>query len=218
MATTPTPPREERLIDPASIAAAEAEDTARERAASRGSGRDRLRERDNTRTDRADDDRAITEDGELSDEEALSLLETQWLSTRLPDPPQKQGFHRIWLSQTNQYTSIAFFERLGYRPVRPSDWPGHDALGLKSGQISPNLINVNEMVLYEISDAKYQLYMRHMHHRIPFREEDKIRAIIDDLRGRLGNRGRNVSYETGDGDNGFAELEDRPMPRNPQFQ
>jgi hypothetical protein len=212
------PTSEERLIDPASIAAAEAADAAAQRAAPRGSGRDRLRERDTTRADRADDDRAVSENGELSDEEALSLLETQWLSTRLPDPPSKPGFHRIWLSSTNQYTPIAFFERLGYRPVRPSDWPGHDALNLKSGQVSPNQINVNEMVLYEISEAKYQLYMRHMHHRVPLREEDKIRAIINDLRGRLGNRGRNVSYDTGEGENGFAELEDRPIPRNPQFQ
>lgn len=194
------------------------EETERE-TGSRKRGASRTRARDDDRGDRTEDERGVSDDSELSDEEALAFLEAQWLETRLPNPPPKPGFHRIWLSTTNQYTPIAFFERLGYRPVRPSDWPGHDSLFAKSGQLSPNLISVNEMVLYEIPESRYQLYMRHMHHRLPLRDEDKIRAQVDELRQRMGNRAKNVRFEDDDGANGFAELEDRPPPaRNPQFQ
>jgi hypothetical protein len=198
---------------------AELERQEREEAEATRRGASRSRRRDEERLDRADEDRAVTEDHEFSDEEALAFLETQWLTTRLPDPPPKPGYHRIWLSKTNQYTPIAFFERLGYRPVPPADWPGHQGLTLNSGNVTDNLITVNEMVLYEITEGRYQLYMRHMHHRVPLREEDKLRSSLSDLRAKLGLNAGNLRYEDKDGANGFAELEgERPPARNPQFQ
>lgn len=208
------PTRVASSLNPAELERQEREE---EQATRRGASRSRRR--DEERLDRADEDRAVVEDQEFSDEEALAFLETQWLTTRLPDPPPKPGFHRIWLSKTNQYTPIAFFERLGYRPVQPSDWPGHRGLTLNSGSVDAHLITVNEMVLYEIPEGRYQLYMRHMHHRVPLRDEDKLRSNLQDLRARLGLNAGNLKYEDKDGANGFAELEaERPPVRNPQFQ
>ena len=76
-----------------------------------------------SRRSRAMDDRTVTEDREVSEDDRLEMFRMQQFSDALPDLPEIPGFHMCWLSTTNGSDPIARRMRLGYTPVRPRKSP-----------------------------------------------------------------------------------------------
>lgn len=127
------------------------------------------------REDRVMQDRAISEDRVMTDEERLQLFRMQHFQHVLPDLPQIKGYHVCWLSTTNQSDTIASRMRLGYEPVRREDVPGwnFDQASLKTGEYA-GFIGINEMVAFKVKDNLYQMYMKHAHHDEPNRQSEKL--------------------------------------------
>lgn len=142
-------------------------------------------------------------------EASLEVLMQTWLSNALPDPPAKPGFHRVWASKSNSQTPPEFYERLGYRPVPPEEWTNAAALKMTSAA-EPGVINVKEMLLYEIPEKRYQRFMRYLHHDAPLSEEQKIRM---ETYGHLTRGNDNLRRETGDGTDSLG----RSPGRVPEF-
>ena len=79
-----------------------------------------------SRRSRGMDDRKVTEDRVMSDDERLEMFRMQQFSDALPDLPIIPGYHMCWLSTTNSSDPIARRMRLGYTPVRSEDIPGFE--------------------------------------------------------------------------------------------
>lgn len=163
--------------------------------------RDEMRASDMTREERSQDD-----------PDDLELLQQLWLNNRLPDPPRKPGFHRLWASRTNTQTPVSYFERLGYRFVDPSEWKGLDGgVSANSAAEPGNVISVNEMVLMEIPERTYQRFMRAVHHDAPLAEE---RSIVENMKDAMVDvTGKNMRREVGDG----TALMGRAPGKTPEF-
>lgn len=142
--------------------------------------------------------------GADDDDDLLELMQQMWLNSRLPDPPAKPGFHRLWVSTTNSQTPPSFFERLGYRPVPPEEWQGSADLSLTTAS-SPGLVTVKEMLLYEIPVKRYQKYMAYLHHHAPLEEERRIKEVVQQMRTVDGS---DLRREVGDG----TAMLGRPRP------
>lgn len=137
---------------------------------------DRLRRNtSDDRTNRAMEDRAVSENRELSDEERIELFRTQHFQHVLPDLPKIAGYHVCWLSTTNQSDSIHHRQRLGYEPIKSEDVPGwaFDTFSLKTGEYA-GLIAINEMVAFKVKDSLYQAYMTQAHHTMPAQQDEKL--------------------------------------------
>lgn len=118
------------------------------------------------KTPKTIEDRSSPRLENLTDAEIDNLLNVSDASGILPQPPHKPGWHRIWLSETNQQNSIAWYERRYYTKVDPKDVPGFGQEYLKSPS-GVEEVRCNEMILYEIPDNVYQRIMRKHHHDEP---------------------------------------------------
>lgn len=143
-----------------------------------------------TRSERSDTQQEV--------QERVIDFRTEWLQEALPRIPAKPGWHRCWLSTTNQFDPIHKRIRLGYRPVKVDDIPELEAHRVHSGEHA-GFISVNEMLLFEIPDELYQQIMRHFHHDLPLQEEEAIRVRMDQLREETKDSAGNklVSVEEG---------------------
>lgn len=127
------------------------------------------------RQPRASKDRETTQNRELSDDERVDLLRMSYFQSALPDLPEREGFHRCWLTTTNSRDPIIGRERLGYKLLRQEDEPGWAHAAQKGGQFD-GCIMVNEMIAAEVPNRLYQRFMAESHHKEPLREEEKIVA------------------------------------------
>jgi hypothetical protein len=59
------------------------------------------------REDRAMQNRAVTENREISDDDRLDMFRQQFFQAALPDLPKIPGFHVCWLTTTNPRTDLA---------------------------------------------------------------------------------------------------------------
>lgn len=125
------------------------------------------------RSSRAMEDRAVTENREISDTERIEMFRQQFHQSALPDLPKLDGWHMCWLTTTNPRDSIQSRIRLGYEPVKPEDVPGWEYATLKTGDWV-GFIGVNEMLAFKLPIALYELYMKEAHHDAPLREEEKL--------------------------------------------
>lgn len=144
---------------------------------------DRLRKTSSvSRDDRAMEDRAVTENREMTDADRIELFKMQLFQNVLPDLPKIPGYHVCWLSTTSQNDTILSRERLGYTPITRADIPGwdYDKVSLKTGEYA-GLIGLNEMLAYKITDKLYQAYMTHSHHTAPNEQDGKLVADIDQI-------------------------------------
>lgn len=126
-------------------------------------------------------DREMTEDREVDEDERFELFRDAQMQSILPDLPKKPGFHVCWLTQSNPRDTIQRRIQLGYRLIRVTEYPGWEGVGLKTGDYA-GFIGVNEMVAAEIPERLYQRYMEEVHHTRPLSEEEKIRAMTENLR------------------------------------
>jgi hypothetical protein len=125
------------------------------------------------REDRAMQDRAVTENREVSDDDRLSMFRQQFFQAALPDLPKIPGYHVCWLTTTNPRDTVNMRMRLGYEPVKPEDIPGWEATSIKSGEWT-GFIGVNEMLAFKIPTSLYERFMQEAHHDAPLRELEKL--------------------------------------------
>lgn len=125
------------------------------------------------RVSRAMEDRAVTENREISDDERVAMFRQQFFQSSLPDLPNIPGWHTCWLTTTNPRDSIQTRIRLGYEAVKPEDVPGWEYATLKTGDWA-GFIGVNEMLAFKLPLSLYEKYMREAHHDAPLREEEKL--------------------------------------------
>jgi hypothetical protein len=142
------------------------------------------------RQNRAMEDRAVTEDRVLSDDERVEMFQHALFAEVLPSLPPIKGYRTIWLTTTNQTDIIPRRMALGYEPVKPEDVPGWGGSPLKSGEYS-GFIGVNEMLAFKIREELWFRFMAEAHHHAPNREAEKLTSAIDGLKDnarRLGGR------------------------------
>ena len=132
------------------------------------------------RENRAMQDRAVSENRAISDDERVEMFRQQFFQSSLPDLPQIPGWHLCWLTTTNPRDSIQMRIRLGYEPVKPEDVPGWEYATLKTGDWA-GFIGVNEMLAFKLPISLYEKYMREAHHEAPLREEEKLTDTADFL-------------------------------------
>lgn len=133
-----------------------------------------------------DDDRSTT--GLVSDDDFEKFMEAEFTNTVLPNPPELQGYHVVWLTTSSQYDSIYKRQRLGYVPVRQSEMPGFDASNGQSLAGHEGFVTCNEMVLFKIPLSRYQQIMAFYHHKKPLEEEEGIVGKFNDQGERLNDR------------------------------
>ena len=140
------------------------------------------------REDRAMQDRAVTENREISDDDRLAMFRQQFFQAALPDLPKIPGYHVCWLTTTNPRDTINMRMRLGYEPVKPEDIPGWEATTVKSGEWQ-GLIGVNEMLAFKLPLSLYEKYMQEAHHDAPTRELEKLTDTAEFLQQQAENSG-----------------------------
>jgi hypothetical protein len=145
---------------------------------------DRLqRAADNVRVSRRADERAVTENREISDEERLEAFMSTLFQESLPKLPKIPGYHTCWLTTENRVDTIQWRQSIGYELLMQDAFPGLAHLCVKDGQTLANKgfvghIGVNEMLAAKIKDSLYQKYMTIVHHERPAREQEGIAADI----------------------------------------
>lgn len=160
--------------------------------------------------DSADVDRVQQDGLALSSAERRRLLRAGMVTEVLPTIPEKEGWHRCWLSTTNSTDPIHKRLQVGYQPVRVSDVPGFEQYKVDGGQFD-GCVACNEMLLFEIPMEVYQDLMTIYHHEMPLEQEAAIRERVNNQRDEDSD-GRNLSIVEGD----FNNLGRAPA-RAPQF-
>jgi len=140
------------------------------------------------RGSRAMQDRAVTENRELSDDDRLDMFRQQFFQAALPDLPKIPGYHVCWLTTTNPRDTINMRMRLGYEPVKPEDIPGWEATSIKTGEWT-GFIGVNEMLAFKLPLSLYEKYMQEAHHDAPQRELEKLTDTAEFLKQQAENKG-----------------------------
>jgi hypothetical protein len=148
------------------------------------------------RDSRAMNDRAVTENRELSDDERVEMFRQSFFQSALPDLPKLPGWHMCWLTTSNPRDSIQGRTRLGYEPVKPEDVPGWEYATVKTGEYS-GMIGVNEMLAFKLPMKLYELYMKEAHHDAPLREEEKLTDTANFMQQQA--RGEKSNITVGDG-------------------
>jgi hypothetical protein len=152
-----------------------------------------------SRRSRALDDRQVTENRAISDDDRLMMFQQQMHNDVLPDIPEIPGYHVCWLTTTNPSDSIQRRMRLGYEPITAADVPGMEFATVKTGDWV-GMIGVNEMLAFKLPVHLYQMYMKEAHHDAPLREEDKLEDVANMLRDQARSTGGALIEEEGTAD------------------
>lgn len=138
--------------------------------------------RDTRKSDpRRDEDRAVTENREVTEADRLEMFRNQLFNDALPDLPPIPGYHLCWLTTTNTRDPIHRRMQLGYEPLRADEVPGMEFASLKTGEYA-GMIGVNEMIAFKLPLSLYQGFMDEVHHKAPLAEEEKLNALVDRMR------------------------------------
>lgn len=150
---------------------------------------DRLKkEPDVARRSRGMDDRQVTQNREISDDDRLEMFRAQLFNDALPDLPEIPGYHMCWLTTTNPRDPIHRRIQLGYEPVKAEDVPGMAHASIKTGEWA-GMIGVNEMLAFKLPESLYQRFMKEAHYDAPLREEDKLAEVADSIRAQAEQSG-----------------------------
>jgi hypothetical protein len=153
------------------------------------------------RSNRAMEDRAVTENREVTEDERLQMFRQQFFQSSLPDLPKIPGWHTCWLTTTNPRDSIHMRMRLGYEAVKPEDIPGWEYATIKTGDWQ-GFIGVNEMLAFKLPLSLYEKYMQEAHHDAPLREEEKLTDTAEFLEQQA--RASKSKLTIGDGNSGLG--------------
>lgn len=163
---------------------------------------------DLARQGRESEDRPVTENRMLTDDERLEIFRATSFQHTLPDLPQIPGYHVCWLTTQNPRDSILTRARWGYEPVRASDIPGWDFASIKTGEYA-GCVGVNEMIAFKLPLRLYEKYMKEAHHDGPLREESKLSAVLEVIAQQAREQGAQV--EMGDGSASLGKASRRPI-------
>lgn len=134
-----------------------------------------------SRRSREIEDRKVTEDRELTDDDRLDMFRNRLFNAALPDLPDLPGYHVCWLTTTNPRDSIQSRMQLGYELIRPEEMPGMLHATLKTGEWV-GCIGVNEMLAAKLPMRLYQGFMKEAHYDAPNREAGKLTDTADFLK------------------------------------
>ena len=148
------------------------------------------------RADRAMDDRQVTENREVTDDDRLEMFRQQLFNDALPDLPNIPGFHVCWLTTQNPRDPIHRRMQLGYQPVKPEEAAGLEYASVKTGEWQ-GFIAVNEMLAFKLPLNLYKAFMEEAHHNAPARDQSKLTDTADFLRQQAEAKG--AKLEEGDG-------------------
>jgi hypothetical protein len=141
-------------------------------------------------------DRQVTEDREMSEDDRLEMFRNQLFNDALPDLPDLPGYHMCWLTTTNPRDPIYRRMQLGYEPVKVEEVPGMAHASIKTGEYA-GMLGVNEMLAFKLPLSLYEKFMQEAHHDAPLREEDKL-AEVAEMRRDQAERAGTTIFE-GDG-------------------
>lgn len=163
-----------------------------------------------SRRSRQSEDRQVTENRVISDNDRLRMFQNQLFNDALPDLPVIPGWHLCWLTTTNTRDSIHRRMQLGYEPVRPEEVPGMEYATQKTGEWA-GMIGVNEMLAFKLPMSLYEMFMQEAHHDAPLREENKLAETAEIMREQAARAGAKLIE--GDGMTDMYE----PAPGAPVF-
>lgn len=159
--------------------------------------------------ERGHEEREVTGDRELSDDERLEMFRDSIDQSVLPSLPQTDGFHTCWLTTSNPRDTIPWRLRLGYQLIQHDQLPGWTGAPGLDSPAYPGTIAVNEMLAARIPLSLYNRYMKEVHERKPLDEEQKLKQRIDLIRGQAEQLGSKVT--PGDGTDAMVQRAP-PMP------
>ena len=133
------------------------------------------------RQSREMEDRQVTQNREVTDDDRLEMFRAQLFNDALPDLPDMPGYHMCWLTTTNPRDPIHRRIQLGYEPIKATDVPGMEFASVKTGEWA-GLIGVNEMIAFKLPETLYQRFMQEAHHDAPLREENKLAETAEIMR------------------------------------
>lgn len=158
--------------------------------------------------ERGQNEREVTEDRDLSEDERFEFFVSTQHQSVLPNPPRITGYHTCWLTTTNARDSIHWRQSIGYELVSVGDCPGWESIGSQEAKYS-GVVGINEMLLARIPLSLYTRYMRAMGEQEPLEQEQKLRAQTNLIRERAARR--NLQVIEGDGTADVVQRAD-PMP------
>ena len=152
------------------------------------------------RADRRMQDRNVTQDRALSDDERVEEFRQQYFQSALPDIPKIEGYHVCWLTTENPRDPIHGRVRLGYEPIKSSEIPGWEHASLKTGEWA-GCIGVNEMIAFKLPLELYEQYMRINHHEQPLQEEEALSSQLREIEAEMNAAAKRgtISLELEDG-------------------
>lgn len=163
---------------------------------------------DPARQSRASQNREVTENREISDDDRVEMFRQQFFQSALPDLPKIDGYHTCWLTTTNPRDTIQARARLGYEPIKPEDVPGWEYATIKTGEYA-GFIGVNEMLAFKLPMRLYQMFMEEAHFNAPAREDEKLVAMTEGLREQAERAGGRLIE--GDGMQDLRHVPERPV-------
>lgn len=147
--------------------------------------------------DVADNARTHNDGGSLTAEERRKLLRNEWVQEILPTIKAPDGWHYCWLSTTNSTDPIHKRMQMGYIPVKASEVPGYAESQYKlTGGDFDGCIACAEMLLFKVTDERYQDLMTIYHSDMPAEQEMSIREKVDAL-GQVDSTGRKLVSNEG---------------------
>jgi len=152
----------------------------------------------------------------LSDDDVQSLLRSEFIQEALPKLTAPPGWHYCWLAKNSAYDPIHKRMRLGYVPVPFAELTDAGLAGFEQYKVSggdlDGCVSCNEMVLFKITQQRYQLIMTEFHHKMPMEEESGIKSQL--VASQTDKKGRRL-MDYDDEDEGLQRLGE-PV-RAPQF-
>ena len=103
------------------------------------------------RDTRGQENREVTENRDVSEDDRLEMFRNQLFNDALPDLPEIPGYHLCWLTTTNPRDPIHRRMQLGYEPVKPEEVPGMEYASMKTGEWV-GFIGVNEMLAFKLPE------------------------------------------------------------------
>lgn len=147
-----------------------------------------------SRTGRESEDRAVTQNRELSDSERLEMLRGMSQQSILPNLPGIEGYHVCWLSTKSPQDSIARRLQLGYELIRAEEVPAFSTLKVTSGEFA-GYIGVNEMIAAKIPEHIHHLNMKFFHQIRPREEEERMNAARETIKEMAAERNLRVEED-----------------------
>lgn len=163
------------------------------------------------RKERAMEDRAVTQNRDLTEKDRLNAFRQSLHQAALPNLPELPGWHVCWLSTTNRNDPIHRRMQMGYEPILAKDVPGFNLgeLSVKTGDWV-GCIGINEMIAFKLPQDLYLSFMKEVHHDQPLSEDEKLTSTADFIREQAERVGSKVEEYSG-----IREL--RQAPPRPDF-